>query len=599
MLLWSVFFAPEPSPPKVQEDTLVVKSPVQESSTPPDTFPHQTMNFLSSQDSLQSQDPFFSLLQSRRSDSLFLETGKHQFILHSKGGKLQPLYLTSYKTYDGRKLDLIPVNSDAHQLNFRFAHNGKLYDLSQFYFQLPAPHALQWQGDSLIVPLIAALNDSQRIQLNYTFYRNAYHLKLELQFIHFASLLDNNHYELIHLWDVPKTEKDAQQMRQKTSIYFYSGGEVDKLSENKSEAVEEVIQGKIKWISFKSHFFNITTIPQNPFESVVLYDEPYPGEDKNRVERLRFQASDQFQFSPEGNSTIAYTFYLGPNDYYVLKEYGNELESLVYLGGWPFKWINRYIVLPLFRFLEKYIPNYGIIILLLALFVKIILFPLTLKSYVSMAKIQIVNRLPEMKKIEEQFKDDPQTLQLKKMALYRQLGINPLGGCLPQLLQFPVLISLFLFFPSSIELRQKPFLWADDLSTYDSILNLPFSIPFYGDHVSLFTLLMTLTSILYIYMTQRNQGTSGPKEMRFFSYLMPILFLFFLNNYSAGLSFYYFCVNIITIFQTLIIQRWFIDEEEIIAKLRSRKKAKRKPSRWEEWVMKQQKQAEALRKRRK
>jgi YidC/Oxa1 family membrane protein insertase len=215
-----------------------------------------------------------------------------------------------------------------------------------------------------------------------------------------------------------------------------------------------------------------------------------------------------------------------------------------------------------------------------------------------MAKIQLVNRLPEMKAIDAQYKDDPQTLQLKKMALYRQLGINPLGGCLPQLLQFPVLISLFLFFPSSIELRQKPFLWADDLSTYDSILDLPFTIPFYGDHVSLFTLLMTLTSLLYIYMTQRDQGSSGPKEMRFLSYLMPIVFLFFLNHYSAGLSFYYFCVNVITIIQTLVIQKWFINEEEIIAALRAKKNEKRPPSRLEKWIMEQQKQAEALRKSR-
>jgi YidC/Oxa1 family membrane protein insertase len=257
-----------------------------------------------------------------------------------------------------------------------------------------------------------------------------------------------------------------------------------------------------------------------------------------------------------------------------------------------------------FKFFEKYIPNYGLIILLFAFLIKLIVFPLTYKSYVSMAKLRVLNGTPEMKELDEKFKDDPQKQQVQKMAIYKKMGVSPLGGCLPMLLQWPILISMFFFFPQSIELRQKAFLWAHDLSTYDSVLELGFSIPGYGDHVSLFTILMAISIYIYTYFQQKSQPTNAAMPfMKYLPYIFPIIFVIFLNNYASGLSWYYFAANIISIIQTTSI-RASLDDEKLLAEMRSnlqkggkngkKSGAKKSKGRLEGWVEKQQKKQETL-----
>ena len=262
-------------------------------------------------------------------------------------------------------------------------------------------------------------------------------------------------------------------------------------------------------------------------------------------------------------------FYIGPNHYQTLKKIADlNLEKIIPLGWGIFGWVNRFIVIPTFNFLNSFNLNYGIIILFLTIFVRIILLPLTFGSFKSQAKMKVLQ--PEITEINEKFKEEPMKKQQEVMGLYKKAGVNPLGGCIPGLLQMPILIAMFNFFPSSIELRQQSFLWATDLSTYDSILDLPFKIPFYGSHVSLFTLLMTVSTIIYTKVNMQMTAATNP-QMKWMMYLMPILFLGFFNNYSSGLSYYYFLSNIFGFGQQYLF-KFFIDEEKIHAKIQENKK---------------------------
>jgi YidC/Oxa1 family membrane protein insertase len=270
---------------------------------------------------------------------------------------------------------------------------------------------------------------------------------------------------------------------------------------------------------------------------------------------------------------------------------------MIPLGWGIFRWVNKYAVIPIFNWLDNSITNYGIIILIMTLIIKMVLAPFTLKAYKSQAKMKVLK--PEIDKINEKHKDkDPMKAQQETMALYKKTGVNPLGGCIPMLLQMPILFALFRFFPASIELRQKSFLWADDLSSYDSVLNLPFEIPFYGDHVSLFTLLMTVSTILY---TRMNSQMSGPQmaQMKWMMYLMPIMFLGFFNNYASGLSYYYFLANMVTFGQQFVMRKYFIDEAAILTQMENNKKKPVKKSKFQkrlEDMAKKQQEAASKRK---
>jgi YidC/Oxa1 family membrane protein insertase len=299
-------------------------------------------------------------------------------------------------------------------------------------------------------------------------------------------------------------------------------------------------------------------------------------------------------FNRTADQTIGMQLYIGPNNFKSLKTYGDlGLESVVTVGGSMIRWINAYVVIPIFNWLNRWFTNYGIIILLLTLIIKLALFPLTFRSYKSQAVMRVLK--PQVDEIGEKYpkKEDAMKKQQATMDLYKKAGANPMGGCLPMLLQFPILYAMFRFFPTSIELRQAKFLWATDLSTYDSILDLPFNIPMYGDHVSLFTLLMTITTMLSMrWNNQASAGSSAMPGMKTMMYIMPVMFMLILNNFSAGLTYYYFLANLITLGQNLIFKQ-FIDEEKILKKINARKGKPAKKSRFAmrlEELQKQQKQ---------
>jgi YidC/Oxa1 family membrane protein insertase len=279
-------------------------------------------------------------------------------------------------------------------------------------------------------------------------------------------------------------------------------------------------------------------------------------------------------------STIGMKWYFGPNHITTLRKEGLDLEKLVFLGKNIIGWINRFVIIPIFNWLDNYIGNYGLIILILTIIIKIVLFPLTFKSYQSQAKMKVLK--PMVDELAKKFpkKEDAMKKQQATMDLYKRAGVNPMGGCLPLLLQMPILFAMFRFFPVSIELRQEHFLWATDLSTYDSILNLPFKIPVYGDHVSLFTLLMTASTLITMKMTGSSPGQDQP-GMKMMTYMMPIMFMLILNSFPAGLTYYYFLANILTYFQNLLSSR-FIDENAVLARLADNRKKPVKKSKWQQ-----------------
>ncbi len=364
-----------------------------------------------------------------------------------------------------------------------------------------------------------------------------------------------------------KLERDLEQSRIRSTVNFYMVEEgIDYPSETSKDLEEMTAEQPVKWLSMKQKFFNSAIITDQVFNNVWVSTEVDEG-DTSVVKIM--QASLKIPTELGSTSAANLRYYFGPNDYYKCKEVTEGFEQNVYLGWSFFGMLNRWTTMPFFTFLENYFLNYGIIILVLVFVVKSALFPLTYRSYVSMAKMKVLK--PEIDEIKEAAGDDSMKVQQETMNLYRQVGVSPLSGCIPMLAQMPVFLALYNFFPNAIQLRQKSFLWATDLSSYDSIYNLPFTIPFYGDHVSLFTLLMAGSTIVYTYFNNQMSSATMQGPMKNIGYITPLMFMFFLNSFAAGLTYYYFISNLITISQQLIIRR-FVDEDKIRNVLMKNKK---------------------------
>ncbi|MBL7969396.1 MAG: membrane protein insertase YidC [Prolixibacteraceae bacterium] len=523
-------------------------------------------------------------------------TGKEKFYViennlmkvtfSNKGGRIYSVELKNYKTYDGKPLMLFEGNTSKFGLNF-FAQNRSL-ETQSFYFTpsdsvdvvLNGPAIKIGQegnekfnsankGDSKSFSMRLSAGDGKYLEYNYTLAYNSYLIGFEVNTKGLSNIVSSTGGFLNLNWNVnlPRQEKQSQygEDNYSTIYYKYPGEDVEKISYSKSES--ERLATKTKWISFKQLFFSSTLIAEDAFPNADIKTE-FTKEDPKYLGV--FNADIALPYEGKDSESIKMKFFFGPNHYTTLKQYDLSLERLVNLGYAIVRPVNKYIVIPVFNFLRKYIDNFGIIILLLTIFIKLIIFPFTYKSYQSQAKMKALK--PEMDEINEKYgKDKPMDKQQAVMALYKKAGVNPMGGCLPMLFQFPVLIAMFFFFPTSIELRQESFLWATDLSTYDSIMTLPFTIPFYGNHVSLFCLLMTITTIISTWLNSQTQNTDAMPGMKTMMYLMPVMFLFILNSYSSGLSYYYFLANVITIGQTYAF-RFMIDEQKIRAQILINKK---------------------------
>ncbi|KAB2868755.1 MAG: membrane protein insertase YidC, partial [Bacteroidales bacterium] len=381
-----------------------------------------------------------------------------------------------------------------------------------------------------------------------------------------------------------------------TIAYHFLNEDFEELSAGGQEATEEITT-KLKWIDYKQQFFSSIIVAKEHFSNADLKST----ELKDGKHIRSFSSRISVPFKNDNNETIGFNFYFGPNHYKTLKKYEMNFEKVIPLGMNIIRWINKYFVINVFDFLSKYIGSYGLIILLLTILIKIILFPLTYKSYLSSAKMRVLK--PQVDEINQKYpkKEDALKKQQAVMGLYKKVGVNPMGGCIPILIQFPILIAMFRFFPASFELRQESFLWADDLSAYDSILTLPFEIPWYGDHVSLFTLLMAAALFLTSKMNADQMGDTNAQMpgMKFMmTYMMPLMMLFWFNGYSSGLSYYYFLSNVFTIGQTYMI-RQFVDDQAILAKLHENAKKPVKKSKWQDKLEQMAKRQQEVQKKKK
>jgi len=379
---------------------------------------------------------------------------------------------------------------------------------------------------------------------------------------------------------LPQLEKGAKNENNYTTVgYSYPNSDYEEISPMKAEEKKDVTT-KVKWIAYKHQFFSSILVADNGFEGISIKTTTL----KDNVNLKEFNGRISLPLKDGVNETVGLSIYFGPNHFKTLKSYNMGFEKIVPLGRWIIRWVNRYLVIPVFNVLGSRIASYGLIIFLLTLFLKIILFPLTYKSYLSSAKMRVLK--PQVDEINAKYpkKEDAMKKQQSVMALYRKVGVNPMGGCIPILIQFPILIAMFRFFPASFELRQQSFLWADDLSSYDSIMNLPFNIWGYGDHISLFTLLMAAALFITSKQNADQMGDTNAQMpgMKFMMiYLMPVMMIVWFNNYAAGLSYYYFLANVITLIQTYVIRR-FVDDEAILAKLHENAKKPVKKSKFQE-----------------
>ena len=523
----------------------------------------------------------FSKASKGINEFITLENNKLKLIISLKGGKVYSATLKNYKSSDTKPLILFTGDSTLFGFNF-FTSDNKAVRTNDLYFTSPSNQKsfiASTQPQSVILRLITS--GDKYIEYKYTLAPDSYMVDFDVKFKSMESIINTNQNSLTLEWKMylPQQEKGRTNEERYSTIKFknYPGDVNDLGLAQSKELVNKDIPTKLSWVAFQDQFFSSVLLTKDYFLTGTVSSKKTLSSPKY----LRYYTSEVgIPFNSIPSPTIAMMFYYGPNHFTTLKKEGYELEKLISLGKNITGWINRYAIIPIFNWLSRSIKNYGLIILILTLIIKIVLFPLTFKSYQSTAKMQVLK--PMVEELGKKFpnKEDAMKKQQATMDLYKRAGVNPMGGCLPMLLQMPILFAMYKFFPVSIELRQEHFLWATDLSTYDSILKLPFFIPMYGDHVSLFTLLMTGSTLLTMKMTGSSPGSDQP-GMKLMMYMMPVMFMLFLNNFSSGLTYYYFLANILTYAQNIISKR-FINTDVVLLTLEENKKKPIKKSKWQE-----------------
>ncbi|MFC6999374.1 membrane protein insertase YidC [Rufibacter roseus] len=553
IMVYSMFFMDKPQPqPTKPAITTITDTGAADSSNAAATPINDSLALAQQVSSLGE----FGNLATGQSQTAVLENDVLKVSLNSKGGKISEALLKHYKTYDQKPLVLFDEKSSQQVFTFQ-TKSGRTIRLNDLYFQPSAVKTTTVEGlPAKSITFTAQVAPGQQIEQVYTLREKAYQVEYQLNFQGMEPLVAQQPIMLTWSDELKRLEQDIKQNRAHSTINYYTAdGGFDYLSASATDPETEKLEEPVKWIANKQNFFTAAIIANNLFASAEVHSE-FNEADTTQVKLLRSTVAIPVQdvLTNKGH----FTYYFGPNEYDILKNVAPDFDRNLELGWGIFAWVNKLLILPAFDFLEDYIGNYGIIIILLVLYIKLILSPLTYKSYISMAKMKVLK--PEIDAIKEKNDGDMQKTQTETMALYSKMGVNPMSGCIPMLLQIPILFAMFNFFPNSIELRQEPFLWAHDLSTYDVFARLPFTIPFYGSHVSMFTLLMTASTILYTWSNNQVSTIQGP--MKFYSYLMPVIFMFVLNSFPAGLSFYYFVSNIVTFGQQAIIRR-FVDDDKI------------------------------------
>ena len=517
-----------------------------------------------------------------------LSNDKMEIEFTTKGAQPYSVKLNDYKSYDST--DLYLIKPEGSQLGISiFA--GENINTKDFVFRV-AEHT-----DSTIVMQLPFAQGGY-IQQKYSLSDGSYMVQNELSFVDMGNVIPRNVSMLDMDWSViiPRLEKGYKNEKQYSKLDYYFDGDKkpEEIARNRDQS--KSVNTKFKWFAFQQQFFSAIMTSGSEFASAD-FDVKYFPEDDPARNLMAASARLRADFhNGGGDIVIPNEFYFGPNDFRTLKKYDMKYEKIIPLGGWLVGWISRFVIIPIFDFLGKFIKNYGLIILLMTIIIKLVIMPLTMKSYKSSAKMQVIK--PEIDKINQKYPNEKDAMKKQQamMELYQKAGISPMGGCLPMLLQMPILFAMFRFFPASIELRQQKFLWADDLSAYDSIWDFGVNIPLLGDHLSLFALLMAVTMFLYSKMTS-SQMSDDPNMagMKFMSvWLMPIMMFFICNNLSAALSYYYLLSNIITMGVTWYVRKFVVTEEKVKAEMMLNMNKPKKKSKWQQRLEEAQKMQEQM-----
>ena len=539
-----------------------------------------------------------SLLTEARlaSESIYmLSNDKMEVEFTTRGAQPYSVKINDYMAYDSTALYLIKPGYSKYGVSV-FA--GENINTADFVFQV-AEHT-----DSTLVMRLPFAGGGY-IQQKYAISEGSYVVDNELSFVGMENVIPRNVSMLDIDWSlvVPRLEKGFRNETQYSKLNYYFTGDKKPEIIGRGKDGSKRVDTKMKWFAFQQQFFSAIMTADNEFASADLSIDFYSEDEyKSEGKLMACSASLRSDFQAGASEvTIPYEFYFGPNDYKTLKSFDNKYEKIVPLGGWLVAWFSRLVIIPSFDFLGRFISNYGIVILLMTLLIKLLISPLTIKSYKSSAKMQVIK--PEMDKINAKYPNEKDAMKKQQatMELYRKAGISPMGGCLPMLLQMPILFAMFRFFPASIELRQQKFLWADDLSAYDSIWDFGANIPLLGDHLSLFALLMAVTMFFYSKMTS-SQMSDDPNMagMKFMSvWLMPIMMFFICNNLSAALSYYYLLSNIITMVMTWYIRKYVVTEEKVRADMMLNASKPKQKSKWQMRLEEAQKMQEQMQKQQK
>lgn len=523
---------------------------------------------------------FSSFAGGSNSNTTF-ENDLMEITMTSRGGRVASVRLKEFVTGDSLPLILFDEKNSSFNISF-FTSDNRLINTNDLNFELVP------DDDPLKLVYRLKVSDDTWLDHIYTLKRDDYRMDFEMKGNNLSKVMSLNTNSLDFTWALKMRQQEVGrtfEARYSGVNYKFPGDDVEKLSENKDDS--KSITNTLKWVSFKDQFFACIAISDKGFASNELSSKVEPNTSKYIKD---YKMTSSLAFDLKGDQSVKMKFFYGPIKHALLRGYDKglpseqelELDKIVPLGGSWIRWANTGVILPMFNFFGKFLENYGLIILLMTFVIKLILFPLTYKSYMSSAKMKVLQ--PQIAEINSRFPGSAKAAERSQatMELYRKVGVSPMGGCLPMLLQMPILFAMYSFFPSSIELRQQSFLWAHDLSTYDAIISWSGDIPlvtkYFGNHISLFCLLMTITNIIYTHINMKTQPTNNQMPgMKTMMYIMPVMFLFMFNQYSAALSYYFFVSTLITIIQTYAI-RATVNDEKLLAQLNENKKKPMKKS---------------------
>ncbi len=553
MLIAYQILAPQPETPKANPETKAKSSAVV-SATP---APRQ----LDSTTAKTMYGDFASAAIGTAKD-IVVETDDIRLTFSTKGGNVKEVLLKKYQTYT--KAPLYLIDEQSSKFNLELPTNKGIVNLADLYFTTEAQSQTVAAGKSTKISFRLPMGSNQYVEQTYTLQGSGYLIDYDVQLVGLDGIVKNDPTRLVWQDKLKQLENDMAENRKVVTTNYYSDGEMSDIGRGQQDNVEEKIEQPVSWFAHKNKYFLSAFIIKGSSLSNATLKSLVNESDTTYIKTMQSEGSLSTADLKAGKGN--FQFYFGPNDYQIVKEVSTATDfgDNVDLGYAFLKPLNKFFFVPMFSFLEKFFSNYGVLIIVLVLIVKLLMTPLVYKSYVSMAKMRML--APELAIIKEKVGDDAAKMQQEQMKLYQQVGVSPLSGCIPVLATMPILMSLFFLFPNLIELRQQTFLWASDLSTYDAPIQLPFAIPFYGAHVSIFTLAMTISQLVYAWynnqITPAQVQQPGMPDMRMLTYFMPVMFMFVMNSFPAGLSFYYLVSNVVTILQQQVIRR-FVNDDKI------------------------------------